>query len=122
MERPTKPVCNPEVVVEMGQTVVLSCSGSQATVLVLLMVITISAIVFFCRIRRSVENFGNDIRVDEPPPHQWLLKKRQQAVPKMIVLERNQVGTTKNYAYAYIYELILAYLRNILLKEYNSEE
>uniref|UniRef100_A0A3B4U1V6 Ig-like domain-containing protein n=1 Tax=Seriola dumerili TaxID=41447 RepID=A0A3B4U1V6_SERDU len=31
MERPTKPVCNPEVVVEMGQTVVLSCIGSQGS-------------------------------------------------------------------------------------------
>ena len=153
MERPTKPVCIPEVVVEMGQTVVLSCSGSQgsppmwytwskenreemlphnamvdsgdlfltitgedvlgpyvctadnlvgsetctatlimksavsivavsapATVIVLLMIITIPAIVFFCRKRKNVENFGNDIRVDELPPHKWLLKKRQQAV------------------------------------------
>uniref|UniRef100_A0A3B4X7D9 Ig-like domain-containing protein n=1 Tax=Seriola lalandi dorsalis TaxID=1841481 RepID=A0A3B4X7D9_SERLL len=158
MERPTKPVCNPEVVVEMGQTVVLSCIGSQGsppmwytwskesrekmlpgdlfltitgedvlgpyvcnaenlmgsetctttlilksavsnvavsaavTVIVLLMIITISAIVFFCRKRKNVENFGNEIRVDELPPHKWLLKKRQQAVPKRIVLERNQVG------------------------------
>uniref|UniRef100_A0A3B4WWV8 Ig-like domain-containing protein n=1 Tax=Seriola lalandi dorsalis TaxID=1841481 RepID=A0A3B4WWV8_SERLL len=151
MERPTKPVCNPEVVVEMGQTVVLSCIGSQGsppmwytwskesrekmlpgdlfltitgedvlgpyvcnaenlvgsetctatlilksavsnvavsaavTVIVLLMIITISAIVFFCRKRKNVENFGSEIRVDELPPHKWLLKKRQQAVSSVYV-------------------------------------
>lgn len=161
MERPTKPVCYLEGVVEMGQKVVLKCKvdkgsppvwyrwssndrmipfstmsdrltghlpltiktedvlgpyvctaqnpvGSETcsltlvikptvnalaisaatTACVLLMIIIIAAILCCRRFARSVEECGNDIRVDELPPHRWLPKKNQKAAPGTIGLKK----------------------------------
>lgn len=164
MERPTKPVCHLEGVVEMGQKIVLKCKvekgsppvwyrwssndrmiplsampdpltgrlpltintedvrgpyvctaqnlvGSEmcnltlafkstgnavaisaaTTVCVLLMIIIIAAILFCRRFARK-EECGNEIRVDELPPHRRLPKKNQKAVSGTIGLKIKQVG------------------------------
>uniref|UniRef100_A0A3B4VG25 Ig-like domain-containing protein n=1 Tax=Seriola dumerili TaxID=41447 RepID=A0A3B4VG25_SERDU len=47
---------------------------SAAVTVIVLLIIIISAIVFFCCKRKNVENFGNEIREDELPPHKWCLR------------------------------------------------